>query len=220
MDDERQPSVQESRQRLVGAVVGAFEDARFEARQASRHEDLADDARGPAELAKWERIDQLFAAAPAGTVYAPDADDVVQAEPGPDTAAAADWEAELREALPAPTSSMRCAAPWSRPSPATVTKSSGRNSPVELAATSRPTSAAGSCTPWLRTAGTIAPSPPERKPPAFWTPPVLAHAARSPNLLAWSPAPTSTSWRSRPGSPPPSPKPPARSPRSSAVLRR
>ncbi|MFE9686878.1 hypothetical protein [Streptomyces sp. NPDC006285] len=60
MDDERQPPVQESRQRLVGAVAGAFEDARFETRQASRHEDLADDARGPAELAEWERIDQLL----------------------------------------------------------------------------------------------------------------------------------------------------------------
>ncbi|WP_328898138.1 hypothetical protein [Streptomyces sp. NBC_00236] len=76
----------------AGAVAAALDDAR----QASRHEDLADYARGPAELAEWERIDQLLAAAPAGSVYAPDADDVVQAE----LADAADArEAELREAM-------------------------------------------------------------------------------------------------------------------------
>ncbi|MCX4553106.1 hypothetical protein [Streptomyces sp. NBC_01500] len=72
---------------------------RFDARQASRHEDLADDARGPTELAEWERIDQLLAAAPAGTVYDPDSDDVVQAELAADAAAAAAREAELREAM-------------------------------------------------------------------------------------------------------------------------
>ncbi|MEU3083599.1 hypothetical protein ABZ697_25105 [Streptomyces albidoflavus] len=64
----------------VDAVAAALEDARFDARQDSRHEDLADDVRGPAELAEWERIDQLLAAAPAGTVYDPDTDDVVRAE--------------------------------------------------------------------------------------------------------------------------------------------
>ncbi|MFF1632141.1 hypothetical protein ACFVXW_15890 [Streptomyces sp. NPDC058251] len=52
-------------------------------------EDLADDVRGPAELAEWERIDQLLAAAPPGTVY-------VQAELAADAAAAAAREAELR----------------------------------------------------------------------------------------------------------------------------
>ncbi|MEV0303073.1 hypothetical protein [Streptomyces prasinus] len=36
----------------AGAVAAALEDARFDARQASRHEDLADDVRGPAELAE------------------------------------------------------------------------------------------------------------------------------------------------------------------------
>ncbi|MFJ6661570.1 hypothetical protein ACIQNG_35255 [Streptomyces sp. NPDC091377] len=76
------------------AVAAALEDARFDARQDSRHEDLADDVRGPAELAEWERIDQLLAAAPADTVYDPDTDDVVRAE----LAAAAAREAELREA--------------------------------------------------------------------------------------------------------------------------
>ncbi|MFJ1901705.1 MULTISPECIES: hypothetical protein [unclassified Streptomyces] len=83
----------------AGAVAAALEVARFDARQASRHEDLADDARGPAELTEWERIDQLLAAAPAGTVYDPDVDDVVQAELAAEAAAAAAREAELREAM-------------------------------------------------------------------------------------------------------------------------
>ncbi|MFC8536709.1 hypothetical protein ACFUJY_22615 [Streptomyces sp. NPDC057249] len=45
----------------AGAVAAALDDARFDARQASRHEDLADDVRGPDELAEWERIEQLLA---------------------------------------------------------------------------------------------------------------------------------------------------------------
>ncbi|MFF2964842.1 hypothetical protein ACFVT1_39580 [Streptomyces sp. NPDC057963] len=77
----------------AGAVAAALEDARFDARQNSRHEDLGDDVPGRAELAEWERLDQMLAAAPAGTVYGPDADDVVRAE-----LAAAAREAELREA--------------------------------------------------------------------------------------------------------------------------
>ncbi|MEU1091505.1 hypothetical protein ACFYPN_33405 [Streptomyces sp. NPDC005576] len=81
----------------AGAVAAALEDARFDARQASRREDLAGDARGPAELAEWERIDRLLADAVPGTVYDPDTDDVVQAELDADAAAAAAREAELRE---------------------------------------------------------------------------------------------------------------------------
>ncbi|MGW5679014.1 hypothetical protein ACWEV4_28720 [Streptomyces sp. NPDC003860] len=83
----------------AGAVAAALEEARFDARQASRHEDLADDVRGPAELAEWERIEQLLAAAPAGTVYDPDIDVVVRAELEADAAAAAAREADLREAM-------------------------------------------------------------------------------------------------------------------------
>ncbi|MFE7854366.1 hypothetical protein [Streptomyces sp. NPDC057403] len=82
----------------AGAVAAALEDARFDARQDSRQEDLADDVRGPAELAEWERIAQLLAAAAPGTVYDPDADDVVQAELAADAAAAAAREAEHRKA--------------------------------------------------------------------------------------------------------------------------
>ncbi|WP_369394897.1 hypothetical protein AB5J72_51055 [Streptomyces sp. CG1] len=55
-------------------------------------------AGGRAELAEWERLAQLLAAAVPGTVYDPDADDVVQAELTADAAAAAAREAELREA--------------------------------------------------------------------------------------------------------------------------
>ncbi|WP_318199240.1 hypothetical protein [Streptomyces sp. SCL15-4] len=61
----------------AGAVAAALEDARFDVRQNSRHEDLVDDARGRAALAEWERIDQLLVAAPSGTVYVPDTDVVV-----------------------------------------------------------------------------------------------------------------------------------------------
>ncbi|OIJ95380.1 hypothetical protein [Streptomyces colonosanans] len=82
----------------AAAVAAALEDARFDTRQASRHEDLAGDIRGPAELAEWQRIDQLLAAAPAGTLYDPDTDDVVRAELAAEAAAAAAREAELREA--------------------------------------------------------------------------------------------------------------------------
>ncbi|TBO60226.1 hypothetical protein EYS09_07835 [Streptomyces kasugaensis] len=82
----------------AGAVALALEDARFDARQASRHEDLAGDVRGPAELAEWERIEQLLAAAPAGTLYDPDTDPVVREELDADAAAAAAREADLREA--------------------------------------------------------------------------------------------------------------------------
>ncbi|WP_331759313.1 hypothetical protein [Streptomyces sp. NBC_01579] len=80
------------------AVTAALEDARFDARQDSRHEHLADDDRGRAELAEWERINQLLAAAAPGTVYDPHTDDVVQAELAADAELAAAREAELREA--------------------------------------------------------------------------------------------------------------------------
>ncbi|MET9497408.1 hypothetical protein [Streptomyces sp. NPDC006552] len=83
---------------VAAALADARFDARFDARQASRHEALADDVRGPAELAEWERIDQLLAAAPAGSVYDPDTDVVVQAELAADAAAAAAREADLRAA--------------------------------------------------------------------------------------------------------------------------
>jgi hypothetical protein len=80
------------------AVAQALEDARFFARQDSRHEDLADDPRSRAELAEWERLQQLLATSGPGTVYDPASDDVARAELAADAAAAAAREAELREA--------------------------------------------------------------------------------------------------------------------------
>ncbi|WP_369192389.1 hypothetical protein [Streptomyces sp. R08] len=78
-------------------VAAALEDARFDARQDSRHEHLADDERGRAEIAEWERIEQLLADAASGTVYDLGVDVVVQEELAAEAAAAA-REAELREA--------------------------------------------------------------------------------------------------------------------------
>ncbi|MFJ4633476.1 hypothetical protein [Streptomyces sp. NPDC088847] len=84
----------------AGAVAAALEEARFDARQASRHEDLADDVRGSAELAEWECIAQLLADAAPGTIYDhADAEAVVRAELAADAAAAAAREADLREAM-------------------------------------------------------------------------------------------------------------------------
>ncbi|MFD7978688.1 hypothetical protein [Streptomyces sp. NPDC059071] len=79
----------------AAAVAAALEDARFDARH--RFEDLADDVCGRAELAEWERLDQLLAAAPAGTVYDPDTDPVVRDELAAEAAAAV-REAAVREA--------------------------------------------------------------------------------------------------------------------------
>ncbi|MGW2956724.1 hypothetical protein [Streptomyces eurythermus] len=82
----------------AAAVAAALEDARFNARQASRHEDLAADERRRAELGEWERIDRLLAAAAPGTVYDPCTDNVVRAELATEAAAAAEREAAVREA--------------------------------------------------------------------------------------------------------------------------
>ncbi|MFC4472467.1 hypothetical protein ACFPH6_49785 [Streptomyces xiangluensis] len=79
------------------AVAAALEDARFDARQDSRHEHVADNERGRRELAEWERIDQLLAATAPDTIYDPDTDPRVQEEPAAEAAAAA-GEAALREA--------------------------------------------------------------------------------------------------------------------------
>ncbi|MGW2987565.1 hypothetical protein [Streptomyces goshikiensis] len=155
----------------AGAAAAALEDARFDARQASRNEDLADEVRGPAELAEWERIAELLAAAVPGTVYDPDVDDVLQAElattPRPPPGKPS--YAKPPGLRPAPTNSSNCAAsaPWARPSRPKATKPYATNSPAARAGTSRRTSTAGSPTPWQPTAGTAATQPPARPPPAF-----------------------------------------------------
>ncbi|MDX3696416.1 hypothetical protein PV726_40195 [Streptomyces europaeiscabiei] len=118
----------------ASAGAAALEEARFDARQASRPEDLADDVRGPAELAEWERIAQLLADAAPDPVYDPDTDDVVQAELAADAAASAAREAELQEtariaARADELQALRELGTRSRPSPARATKPPGTNSP-------------------------------------------------------------------------------------------
>lgn len=175
-----------------------------------------DDVRGPAELAEWERIDQLLAAAPTGAVYNPDTDDFVRAE----LAAAAAREAELREA----------ARVTARADELQALRELGALEQTEPrtgdeAARDELTRRAGGYVQadvdgWL--AHALAAHLGHYRDPAACEEatgllplPVLAHAARcSPNSPARSPASTSTSWRSRPGSPPPNPKLPARLPSS------
>lgn len=189
----------------AAAVAQALEDARFDARLDSRHEHLADDEAGRAEPAEWERIDQLLADPAPDTVYDTDADDVVQEEFAADAAAADAREAELREAAriaARPMSSRRCAssAPWTNSScgpPRTCRKTSTPGSPHALAA-----HLGYYADPAVRAAAAdcrriCSPTP-----------------RCSPNSRTSTRTPASTSWRSRPGSPPP-PKPPATSPRSS-----
>ncbi|MFF3460501.1 hypothetical protein ACFYXH_40735 [Streptomyces sp. NPDC002730] len=59
-------------------AAATLEDARFQDQQDARREDLANDERGPAELAEWKRIAQLLAG--TADVYDLDGDVVVQAE--------------------------------------------------------------------------------------------------------------------------------------------
>ncbi|MFF4174114.1 hypothetical protein [Streptomyces sp. NPDC001744] len=202
------------------AVAAALDDARFDARQNSRFEDLADDARGRAELAEWERLDQLLAAAPAGAVYDPDADPVVQEELAAEAAAAADREAALREAARVAAradelQALRELHALEQTEPADgdeavrdeLTRRAGGYAPADVDA-------------WLAHAlaahrGHYAAPPPAKPPPASCRLRSSRTPRCSPNSPAWSPASASTSWRSRPGSPPPNPKPPVTSPRSS-----
>ncbi|WP_237523107.1 MULTISPECIES: hypothetical protein [unclassified Streptomyces] len=149
------------------AAAAALDVARFDARQNSRHEDLALDERGPAELGEWERIAWLLADAPPGTVYDPDTDDVVRDELAADAAAAAPRGRAARSNADrgprrrAP-GAMRTRHPGAgRPVPGT--KPSVRSSPGELAPVSRTTS-----TSWRSPPGS---PPPSRKPPETCPPP-------------------------------------------------
>ena len=73
-------------------AAAALEEARLQQHIDRDREDLADDERGPAEAAEWERIAQLLAT--TGGTYDPNADAVVQDELAAEAAAA---EAELRD---------------------------------------------------------------------------------------------------------------------------
>ncbi|MEH0449862.1 hypothetical protein QA811_41420 [Streptomyces sp. B21-102] len=204
----------------AGAVAAALEEARFDARQASRHEDLTHDVRGPAELAEWERIEQLLADAAPDTVYDPDTDDVVQAELAADAAAADAHEAELREAARIAAradelQALRELGTLEQTEPREGDEAVRDDSPGGPARTYRRTSTPGSPTPWPRTSGTTSTRPPARPPPICCRRICSPTPRCSPNSPTSRRASASTSWRSRPGSPPPTPRPPATSPRSS-----
>lgn len=135
----------------TSAVAVALQDAWFDARQASRYEDPADDVRGPAELAGWARIAQLLAATGPGTIYDPDVDDIVRAELAADA-----LEAELREAVRIAARAnhlqvLRDLGPWARSARPKAAKPYGTSSPGARAGASRRTSIPGWPTPWPRT---------------------------------------------------------------------
>lgn len=87
------------RQRATGMTAteaaAALKEAELQRHRDCDREDLADDERGPAELAEWESIAQLLAT--TGGVYAPAADAVVQDELAAEAEARAAAEAELRD---------------------------------------------------------------------------------------------------------------------------
>ncbi|MEU1668511.1 hypothetical protein ABZ547_34015 [Streptomyces sparsogenes] len=76
-------------------AAAALEEARLQQHLDRDREDLADDERGPAEVAEWERIAQLLAA--TGGVYDPEADAVVQDELAADRRAAEAEQQRLQE---------------------------------------------------------------------------------------------------------------------------
>ncbi|GGZ29760.1 hypothetical protein GCM10010300_85710 [Streptomyces olivaceoviridis] len=87
------------RRRAAGMTVteaaAALEDARLQQHMDRDREDLADDERGPAEVAEWERITQLLVA--TGRVYDPATDAVVQDELAADRRAAQAEQQRLQE---------------------------------------------------------------------------------------------------------------------------
>ncbi|MEW5631186.1 hypothetical protein AB1388_32255 [Streptomyces hydrogenans] len=76
-------------------AAAALEDALLQQHIDRDLEDLADDERGPAEVAEWQRVAQLLTA--TGGTYDPKTDAVVQDELAAEAAAAAAAEAELRD---------------------------------------------------------------------------------------------------------------------------
>ncbi len=183
----------------AAAVTRALEDARFDARQDSRHEDLAADERGRAELAEWERIDQMLAAAAPGAVYDPDTDEVVRAELIAE--AAADREAAVREAQRIAAradelqalrelGTLKQAEP--REGDEAVRDELTRRAGLYVQADIDPWLAA----PWPRTAGTTPTRQPARPPPAS----CRSRSSRTPRCWprspAWSRPPRLASWRS------------------------
>lgn len=76
-------------------AAAALEEAELQQHMDRDREDLADDERGPAEVAEWARIAQLLPT--TGGVYDPEADAVVQDELAAEAEARAATEAEDRD---------------------------------------------------------------------------------------------------------------------------
>ncbi|MFE2384569.1 hypothetical protein [Streptomyces misionensis] len=76
-------------------AAAALEETRLQQHMDRDREDLADDERGPAEVAEWERITQLLAT--TGGVYDPETDAVVQDELATDQRAAEAEQQRLQE---------------------------------------------------------------------------------------------------------------------------
>jgi hypothetical protein len=76
-------------------AAAALKEAELQRHRDCDREDLADDERGPVELAEWARIAQLLAT--TGRVYDPDTDAVVQDGLAAEAKARAAAEAELRD---------------------------------------------------------------------------------------------------------------------------
>ncbi|MEU3733740.1 hypothetical protein AB0E81_30730 [Streptomyces sp. NPDC033538] len=76
-------------------AAAALEDARLQQHMDRDREDLADDERGPAEVAEWQRIAQLLAT--NGGTYDPEGDAVVQDELAADRRAEEAEQQRLQE---------------------------------------------------------------------------------------------------------------------------
>jgi hypothetical protein len=199
------------------AVAAALDDARFFARQDSRHEDLADDPRGRAELAEWERIDQLLAAASPSAVYDPQSDDVARAEP--DAAAAAAREAELREAARIEARADELQALRELGTLAQAKPQQGDEAVRDLLTRRAGHYVQADVDAWF--AHALATGRGHYADPAARPPPTSCRARSPPTPHCWPPSPasssaaTSTSWRSPAALRTPTRKPPPTSPRSS-----
>ncbi|MEU8622645.1 hypothetical protein [Streptomyces sp. NPDC048623] len=76
-------------------AAAALEEARLQQHMDRDREDLADDERGPAEVAEWERITQLLVT--AGGIYDPETDAAVQDELAADRRAEEAEQQRLQE---------------------------------------------------------------------------------------------------------------------------
>lgn len=155
----------------AAAVARALQDVRFDARQASRHEDRAADERRRRNCPRGRAptSSSLLPRRAPCTTRTPTTSSRPSSprRPRPPPNGTPPY-ARRSGSRPAPTSSRRRAswAHWSRPSPARATKPSATSSPAAPDCAWRPTSTPGSPAPSPRTAATAPTRPPVRGPPA------------------------------------------------------